>query len=608
MTMDSLTFLMKVWEKQCKPGDYVALSAKGSGWSDTMIAWGPNTRRDVAAWLEKTSTRNQYFCPLPFTTNKRDAKAVRGSRYLWADIDEGNWARCKPSVLWESSPGRYAGLWLMPEWLTADAAADGSRKLAYACGFDRGGWDLTQVLRIPGTKNLKYVEKPTVTLKHFTDDVLKQMPVDALEKWRKKISRKLLKIIEGPAEVGKRSDMLWYLEHELCDLGIPLRDVITILKDSDWNKYRGRHDEGERFKAEMDKIRADRQEKKAPTKVEPMEALQITTLVDLLKKPSANPGWLVKDWWMRHSHGIVAGEPKSFKSTMMMDMAMSVVTGAPFLGQYEVHHTGPVLMVQNENSDWIMKDRAEKMMLNKAVVGRVKNGGAKLSLMWPSSKLSDFLMINQEGFMMDDIEMQDMLEEQILRIKPALVIFDPLYLMFNGDISSAKDLQGVLQWALHIKQDYRTAVALIHHYSKNSEGRGGQRMLGSTTLHGWIESAWYLQVQEPNGSNAVVTMEREFRGAGIYPKMDVELEMGEWGDPTYNLHLAEHVEDRGEASQEEIENQIIAVISTAADLLSINRISKNVGISRDKTERHLDRLVQRGQVFRKGERYGIPRP
>src|SRR3546814_13518964 len=37
-----------------------------------------------------------------------------------------------------------------------------NRRLTYHVGADHGGWDLTQVLRFPGTKNYKYRSQPKV--------------------------------------------------------------------------------------------------------------------------------------------------------------------------------------------------------------------------------------------------------------------------------------------------------------------------------------------------------------------------------------------------------------------------------------------------------------
>jgi hypothetical protein len=45
---------------------------------------------------------------------------------------------------------------------------------------------------------------------------------------------------------------------------------------------------------------------------------------------------MIKDFWMRGSHGIIAGEPKSFKSTLAMDMLTSVAADKPFL-DHPVH-------------------------------------------------------------------------------------------------------------------------------------------------------------------------------------------------------------------------------------------------------------------------------
>jgi len=600
--MDSVAFLMKVWEQQCEPGEFVCLSAKGNGWKDYSFPFDSELPGKLANWLEVNGKKNLYFCPLPFTKPKRSKELVARSRFLWSDIDEADFSKCPPSVLWESSPGRHQGLWSVGKALTPDDAAEQSRRLAYYLGADKGGWDLTQVLRIPGTPNLKYPAKPLVRLKHFTDKILRKVPQSPLERWRSTIPRKLLRLVEGPAEVGKRSDMLWYLEHELCDLGIPIKDVFTILRDSEWNKYRGRADEDERFESEMDKIRDDRDSKNTVTRVESVD-LKVVSYAELLSSHATNPGWLVRDFWMRGSHGIVAGEPKSFKSTLAMDMLFSVASDQPFLGQFKVEYGGPVLIVQNENADWIMKDRLEKLAFSRGEIGNVRTrAGRRMRIEW--ARDLPIFFVNQQGFTLDDAANKEALEDLIDRMRPVAVNLDPLYLMFTGDVNSAKDLAPVLQWCLYIKQQYDCAVILNHHYGKNGEGkRGGQRMLGSTTLHGWIESAWYIQVQDPENKKAVITLDREFRGAGIYSKIDVELAMGEFGDPDYNTTVSEHKE--GGTDTEGSEKDVLDVLSHSVDLMSRAAISKKTGMSRYAVDKTVDSLLKSGAVHRRGERYGI---
>jgi hypothetical protein len=45
---------------------------------------------------------------------------------------------------------------------------DLNRRLAYAMAADLSGWDLTQLLRVPGTRNRKYPDAPLVELAHLS--------------------------------------------------------------------------------------------------------------------------------------------------------------------------------------------------------------------------------------------------------------------------------------------------------------------------------------------------------------------------------------------------------------------------------------------------------
>ena len=591
--MNSTEFLLSVWKLQCQPGDFVALSTKdGTAWRDYTFPWDSQLGDKLTTWLSENRNKNLYFCPLPFNTPRRSKTAVSRSSLLWSDIDEGDPHKVEPAILWESSPGRYAGLWKLPKPVSPEEAETLNRRLTYYIGADKGGYDLTQVLRIPGTFNYKYADAPMVKLIHFTDTVLRDVPQTALDKWRSTIPKKFIRIIEGKATQGKRSDMLWYLWHELSDLGIPLPEVTAILRASDWNKYRDRADEDERFESEMEKIRADRVEQGAVTRIEAVD-LRVETYAQLMGSQASTPGWLVRDYWMRNSHGIIAGEPKSFKSTLAMDMMFSVASDRPFLGIHPVEYGGPVLIVQNENADWIMKDRLEKLAFSRGEVGNVKTAeGKKIRIEW--ARNLPMFFINSQGFTLDDAANKESLEELIRRIRPVAIKLDPLYLMFSGDVNSAKDLGPVLQWCLYIKQTYNCSVILVHHYNKNGESkRGGQRMLGSTTLHGWIESAWYLQTDDEN-----IVLDREFRGAGIYHKASLNIQMGGFGDPRYSVTTGELREDAGG-------DEVLEILSQSAELLSLSRIAKLAGKSRDWVEARLAKLMKEDLIQRVGERYKI---
>lgn len=628
--MDSVKFLISIWSKQARPGEYVFLCTRkidgdNVEWKDHPILYRGRThlKEDLKRFFKQYDSKKYdiYFAPLAFSKPRRAKEAAVRSIFLWQDLDYAdpkkfpNKQELFPSIYWQSSPGRYHALWKLDKVYDLDEVTNLNRDLAYYVGADKGGWDKTQVLRVPGTHNLKYEDKPVVKLmksngktyqlktlrklvpekKELTTNITVSYleegdPQEILNRYSGKIPAKTLKLLlQQEVEVGKRSDVLWMLEHQLYEAGLTPEEIFTLVKHSAWNKYRGRKDENERLAKEIEKTINDFLSKSIEKPKELVlegSPLKIETFGQVMANINSYPGWLVEGFWARRSHGIVAGEPKSFKSTFTLDLAVSVASGEPFLGKYPVLEPGPVIIVQNENADWIIKDKMEKLIYNRGLAGKVEYVNKRvLKVEFP--KEIPLYMINQQGYSLDNPEHQQVMEALIKEIRPVLVIFDPLYLMFDGDINSAKDLNPVLNWMLKLKNEYKTGVMVIHHYNKGSGGnthwRGGQRMLGSTTLHGWIESAWYLQVMEPDESQAVqvdqiskapasVIMTREFRNAGHYPKIELKLRMGEFGDPTYEV-TAEVYSEEGEGKSKRLNvDQVAVEIIRAIKTIKENRI------------------------------------
>jgi len=638
--------LVELWKDNSQEGDFVFVSKKDieSGkWVDRSFLVNENLETNLKDWIKKNSPEKNhlYFCPLPFTSPRRKKENVRGSKYLWSDLDEVNIEKLaiQPSIYWQSSPGRYQGLWELDDFISPEKAEELSKELAYKLGADRSGWDLTQVLRIPGTKNHKYDGSPPVgeavetgetyslsdlpanSSKEEVEDFTSPVNLDArriLAKYKAKIPRKALSLLlTKNVQVGKRSDILWYLENALLDVGVSPPEIFTLVKSSAWNKYAGRSDEDERLTIELKKILEgrmdDRQEPEQDFTEENGLGLLISSYTDLMSNPSSNPGWLVEGFWTRESHGIVAGEPKAFKSVLTLDLAISVASGTPFLGQFPTYKQGPVLMVQNENSDWIMKDRVQKIISQKGLVGDMKITGRKLEGHFPPILPLHF--INQQGFQFRDPVHCEIVEKAIEEIKPILIVFDPLYLMFDGDMNTSKDLSPALTWLLNLKKRYGMAVVLVHHWNKGGQStRGGQRMLGSTTLHGWVESAWYLKVQgdngnkqeeddegvfvdKPSGEPVSLVIEREFRGAGTYPKVESTIRMGDPGDPMYRVDFKKHVGKGHKSITPDLRADILNILEMSSEKVSQRFLSEETGKGRRAIKQTLDKLKEEGVII-----------
>jgi hypothetical protein len=152
--------IVDIWRHQA--GEYFCVSTKTRGdvWHDEFFA-----RREldeVADYVRDHHDCNVYFCPHGLSVRRRKRTYAVMPTMLWADMDgaDPRELRLPPTIALESSPGRYVGLWLTDNVVTEQL----NKRLAYSIGADKSGWDLTQVLRMPGTINYKYASRPRVQL------------------------------------------------------------------------------------------------------------------------------------------------------------------------------------------------------------------------------------------------------------------------------------------------------------------------------------------------------------------------------------------------------------------------------------------------------------
>jgi hypothetical protein len=75
----------------------------------------------------------------------------------------------QPTAVVVSSPGREQYWWHLSRPVPPEEGEELNRRLAYAMAGDLSGWDLSQLLRVPGTRNRKYPNAPVVKLAHLSE-------------------------------------------------------------------------------------------------------------------------------------------------------------------------------------------------------------------------------------------------------------------------------------------------------------------------------------------------------------------------------------------------------------------------------------------------------
>jgi hypothetical protein len=137
-------------------GTYVFLPSMRDGvWTE-----GPGMEPGVASWdwiLDDEGPVDHYFTPLRYNGLRK--KALLGNPgVIFADMDKrgSGTFRLEPSVVVQTSPNHFHLYWLLDEPVHPQEWAPRAQGWTYEIGADPGGWDATQVLRVPSTRNYKY--------------------------------------------------------------------------------------------------------------------------------------------------------------------------------------------------------------------------------------------------------------------------------------------------------------------------------------------------------------------------------------------------------------------------------------------------------------------
>jgi hypothetical protein len=128
----------------------------------------------AAAWCLYNSQEGleAYFCAHLLLARRRVKANAAPVLALWADADGSPLPpdAPEPTAVVESSPGRAHLFWRLTRPVPPARAEELNRRLLAAVGADRSGWDLSQLLRPPGTRNRKYEDAPAVRLVELDPD------------------------------------------------------------------------------------------------------------------------------------------------------------------------------------------------------------------------------------------------------------------------------------------------------------------------------------------------------------------------------------------------------------------------------------------------------
>jgi len=133
----------------------------------------PAQSLDASQWLQAESDHGRcaYICAHLVTKRRRVKENAASLLAAYVDADGATVPSTlpRPTAVVESSPGRDQLYWRLTRAVEPKVGEQLNKRLAYAMGADKSGWDLTQLLRAPGTRNYKYRELVEVAVRSIED-------------------------------------------------------------------------------------------------------------------------------------------------------------------------------------------------------------------------------------------------------------------------------------------------------------------------------------------------------------------------------------------------------------------------------------------------------
>ena len=304
-----------------------------------------------------------------------------------------------------------------------------------------------------------------------------------------------------------------------------------------------------------------------------------TVHVSKIPPATATARWLVRDLWTGHGVGIIGGHPKVGKSWLGLDLAVSVASGTPCFGHYAVEDPGPVLVYLAEDAPAAVRARVE---------GLCKHRGLALDAL-------PVTLVDAPVLRLDTPADQRRLRAAIERLRPRLLVLDPLVRLHGGNENSAQTIAALLGFLRELQRTYGVAIVLAHHLSKRASSHPGQALRGSGDLHAWGDTNLYLDRQD---GLVVVTPEHRSEPAG--DPFYLRLVATDGGAETHlEVVDAATVEATAAPSRAaSVADRVVAALAAAEGPMMRDALREHLHVKNETLVRALDELQRDGQIVK----------
>jgi hypothetical protein len=294
------------------------------------------------------------------------------------------------------------------------------------------------------------------------------------------------------------------------------------------------------------------------------------------------PAWLVAGLWPADAYGVLAAESKAGKTWAILDLAVSVATGRPWLGRFACPER-PALVFLGEGGERATIRRLRAVCAHKGLDPGELTGRLRLCFRVPK------LLAGQD---------LAAVEAELAAVPAGLVVIDPLYLAAAGaQAASLFQMGAALEPIQAVCQHAGAALVVVHHFNQTGQGTGPTRMSGAGAVE-WGRVLGSISVRqrsvEPGSQASDVLLGAEFLGGEI-PEQRFGLRRRVWADDPEDLASTLHYQvsvlddlppdpeppspGRGERGRSEVRRAVLAALRAGGPYQSPAQLLRHLSTS-----------------------------
>lgn len=236
----------------------------------------------------------------------------------------------------------------------------------------------------------------------------------------------------------------------------------------------------------------------------------VKTLDELLDGPTEIE-WIMPEIIPPSSAGLLAGDSGIGKSWLFMELALSIATDTPFLGHFKVRQ-GLVLIVDEENSELLLRNRLNKMLVSKGIK-QTKD----LPIQFLVGSSTHFSPIKGKNGDLTASPQFERLLATVYKQKPMMTMFDSLIRVHRARESASEEMSAAFAYVKQLIDETGTCTMFTHHMRKsnnNNGGGSGERIRGSTDIRAFCD---FTLLADKSDSGLIITHDKSRWSETIAP-------------------------------------------------------------------------------------------